>query len=116
MLDNEWDSTRFNNIPEGYAGRWIALINGQIVAQGGTPNQVLQAARSNRFKEITEVKYVPTKEPLTFDPLLNEIADILPLKLKVYLVGGAVRDALLQLPTKDLDFALPRHALRSARI
>jgi len=31
-----------------YTGRWVAKVRGRIVAQGGTPQQALQAAQKSR--------------------------------------------------------------------
>lgn len=39
----------------------------------------------------------------------------LDLDVPIYVVGGAVRDALLQRPIKDLDLATPGNAVRSGR-
>jgi len=98
-----------------YAGRWVATIRGRVVAQGGTPDQVLQAAKSSRPKEIPHVMFVPTATPLLFTPLLERIRSVLPPDAKVYLVGGAVRDAMLSRPLHDYDFVLPGDTLRIAR-
>ncbi len=98
-----------------YAGRWVALLRGSVVGQGGTPEQALHAARETRFKEKPQVIYVPTIEPLSFSPLLKQIAQSLPPDVPAYLVGGAVRDALLGRATRDLDFVLPGAVLRVAR-
>jgi len=97
-----------------YAGRWIARLRGRIVAQGGTPEQARRAAQS-RFKETPEIVFMPTIYPLTFPPLLDSVRAAIPDGLTVYLVGGAVRDALLGRPTHDLDFALERDAIKTAR-
>ena len=97
-----------------YAGRWIARVRGRIVAQGGTPEQARRAAQS-RFKETPEVVFMPPTSPLMFSPLLDSVRAALPDGLIVYLVGGAVRDALLGRPTHDLDFALERDAIKLAR-
>ncbi len=51
---------------------------------------------------------------LKFSPLLDRVRAVLPGDTAVYLVGGAVRDALLERPTHDLDFALPGNALKIA--
>lgn len=53
--------------------------------------------------------------PLPFTPLLARIQPALPPDTPIYLVGGAVRDALLGEVTHDLDFALPGDALAVAR-
>lgn len=98
-----------------YAGRWIALLRGRVVGQGGTPQQALHAAKALRFKETPEIRYVPTSIPLTFSPLLAQIRDALPDDLPVYLVGGAVRDALLNRTTHDLDFVFPGDGNQLAR-
>jgi poly(A) polymerase len=98
-----------------YAGRWIARLWGRVVGQGGTPQQAEGAAKSARHKEKPQVTYVPTKSPLKFSPILDRVRDCLPEKAVVYLVGGAVRDALLDIQAHDLDFALPRNAIKTAR-
>ncbi len=56
-----------------------------------------------------------TSAPYAFAPLLEQIRQRLSPDLAVYLVGGAVRDALRGLPVHDLDFVLERNALSAAR-
>jgi tRNA nucleotidyltransferase/poly(A) polymerase len=99
---------------KSYAGRWVARLRGRVVAQGGTPEQARRAAQS-RFKETPEVVFMPTPYPLVFPPVLDSVRAALPGGLTVYLVGGAVRDALLGRPIHDLDFALERNAIKTAR-
>jgi poly(A) polymerase len=48
-------------------------------------------------------------------PLLNRIINLIPSDEPVYLVGGAIRDALLNLPNFDLDFVIPGNAMNLAR-
>ncbi len=98
-----------------YAGRWVARLRGRVVGQGGTPQQALRAAKTNRPKEQPEITYVPTSQPLTFSKLLDKIRLVLPEDVPVFLVGGAVRDALLQRPTHDLDFAVDGDGIQVAR-
>ncbi len=98
-----------------YAGRWIARVGDTIVGQGGLPQQALQAAKQSRYKEKPTVSYVPTEQPLQFSPLLARVRAALPKGETLYLVGGAVRDALLSKPSHDLDFSCPGNALRLAR-
>jgi poly(A) polymerase len=50
--------------------------------------------------------------PLSLAPLLERIRPVLAGELPVYLVGGAVRDALLGRISPDLDFVVPRDAVR----
>ncbi|UCE01039.1 MAG: HDIG domain-containing protein [Chloroflexota bacterium] len=98
-----------------YAGRWIAYINGKIVGHGGTPQQAVHAAKASRFKETPQVSFVPTSIPITVHPIVNKISSQLPKELPIYLVGGAVRDALLNLQVVDLDFLLQKDAIQTAR-
>ncbi len=98
-----------------YAGRWVAVIGNQVIGQGGTPSQALQAALSARFKETPEVFYVPTTSPIQFAPPFDQVCAALPKDPPVFLVGGAVRDHFLGRYTRDMDFVLPRDALSVAR-
>lgn len=98
-----------------YAGRWIARLGDRIVGQGGTPAQALAAAKTTRFKEIPQVSYVPTIEPLALSSKLEQIRSALPPELSVYLVGGAVRDAMMDRETHDLDFVLAGNSLGVGR-
>jgi tRNA nucleotidyltransferase/poly(A) polymerase len=97
-----------------YAGRWVALVRGKIVAQGETREQVFQSARHSRSKEEAEIRFMPLM-PVS-SPLLDSVRALIPLDEPVYLVGGAVRDAVLGLGkhTHDLDFACS-HGLKLAK-
>jgi putative nucleotidyltransferase with HDIG domain len=97
-----------------YAGRWVARLRGRVIAQGGTPDQARRAAQS-RYKETPEIIFMPTNLSLTFPPILDSVRAALPDGLTVYLVGGAVRDALLGRRIHDLDFVLERDAIKTAR-
>jgi len=97
-----------------YAGRWVARLRGRVIAQGGTPGQARRAAQS-RYKEKPEIVFMPTNFPLPFPPILDSICAALPGGLTVYLVGGAIRDALLGRRIRDLDFVLEREAIKTAR-
>lgn len=103
-----------NNLA-AYAGRWIAKLWGRVVGHGGTPSQALQAAKSTRHKESPQISYVPTKNSLIFPAILDEIRAAIPNNSQVYLVGGAVRDAVLDITAHDLDFTLPKNSLKIAR-
>jgi len=98
-----------------YAGRWIARLGGRIIGQGGTPDQALWAAKGSRFKETPQIEYIPTMQPLRLSDRLEQVRAIVPSDLEIYLVGGAVRDALLDRPTHDLDFVLSGDALKVGR-
>lgn len=96
-----------------YAGRWVALVRGKVIAQGATRQKALLAARQTRRKDRLEIKYMP--EMPVKSPLINRVRALLPAGLPVYLVGGAVRDAVLGRETHDLDFTTPPGALQLAR-
>jgi len=116
-VDQENDSLEENKHKSNhpYAGRWVAYIGDQLVGQGGTPQQALEAARSTRFKESPTIYYVPLPKSLVFSPLFEKIRQIIPAEQTVYLVGGAVRDAILGIASHDLDFVLSGDALRLGR-
>src|SRR5215213_3413680 len=101
-----------NTDPSPYAGRWVARVRGRIVAQGGTPEQALHAAQLSRHKEKPEIIYMPV--PFSSSPLIDKVRGILSAE-EVYLVGGAVRDMLLNRPSPDLDFAVPAKGVSLAR-
>jgi tRNA nucleotidyltransferase/poly(A) polymerase len=95
-----------------YAGRWVARVRGKIIAQGGTPEQALHAAQISRHKERPEIIYMPV--PFSYSPLIDKVREVLP-NQEMYLVGGAVRDILLNRLSRDLDFALPSNGISLAR-
>jgi tRNA nucleotidyltransferase/poly(A) polymerase len=101
---------------KAYAGRWVARLRGRIISQGGTPEQARRAAQS-RFKETPEVVFMPTSMPLNFPPLVDSVRNAFRFEqdMTLYLVGGAVRDILLQRQIRDLDFSLPREAIKTSR-
>ncbi len=98
-----------------YAGRWIARIGDRIVGQGGTPQQALAAAQSARFKEVPQVSYIPVNYPDAFSRQIAPVVDALPSDKPVYLVGGAVRNAMMGLASHDLDFCLEGDVFQIAR-
>lgn len=95
-----------------YAGRWVARLRGRIIAQGGTPEQALHAAQISRHKERPEIIYMPV--PFSYSPLIDKVRNVLS-DQEMYLVGGAVRDILLNRLSRDLDFALPSNGISLAR-
>ena len=97
---------------DSYAGRWVAKVGVKIIAQGGTPEQALHTTQMSRYKEKPEIIYMPI--PFTFSPLLHSIRNAFP-EAELYLVGGAVRDMLLDRVSHDLDFAIPKDAIQIAR-
>ncbi len=96
-----------------YAGRWVARLRGKIIAQGKTPEEARRAAQTHRHKESPEIIFMPA--PFSFSPLLDSVHEALPADQEIYLVGGAVRDALLGRESHDLDFAVPANGIKLAR-
>ncbi|MFM8370396.1 MAG: HD domain-containing protein [Chloroflexota bacterium] len=101
------------NSTSPYAGRWVALVGGRVVAQGGTPEQALYASQSSRYKERPEIRFMSAHFHLP--PLLEKIINVLPANTEVYLVGGAVRDLLTNRLSPDFDFAVPSNGISLAR-
>ncbi|MCA9934389.1 MAG: CCA tRNA nucleotidyltransferase [Ardenticatenaceae bacterium] len=100
-----------------YAGRWVALVGEHVAGVGYTPEEAVLLARRNRPKERLAVRFVepPGGEPLSLPPLMDELRPFLQThEDPVYLVGGAVRDAVLGRSGKDLDFVVPRQAIKLA--
>lgn len=95
-----------------YAGRWVARLRGRIIAQGGTPEEALRAAQASRHKEKLEVIYMHV--PISESPLIDKVHKALAAQ-EIYLVGGAVRDMLLNRVSHDLDFAVPANGISLAR-
>jgi tRNA nucleotidyltransferase/poly(A) polymerase len=96
-----------------YAGRWVARLRGKIIAQGSTPEEARRAAQTHRHKESPEIVFMPA--PFSFSPLMASVQEALPPGQEIYLVGGAVRDALLGRESHDLDFAVPVGGIKLAR-
>jgi poly(A) polymerase len=100
--------------PSPYEGRWVARLQGRIIAHGGTPEQALRAAQNSGYKEKPEIAYMPPASLYPFSLLTEKVRAALPDE-EIYLVGGALRDALLGRSSHDFDFALPRNAIHAAR-
>lgn len=96
-----------------YAGRWVARLRGKVIAQGSTPEEARRAAQTHRHKESFEIVFMPSL--YSFSPLLAAVHEALPDVQEIYLVGGAVRDAILGRASHDLDFAVPADGIKLAR-
>ncbi len=97
-----------------YAGRWVALVGDLVAGVGHTPEEAKRLAQHNRPKERPFLRFIeaPDGEPLHLSPLLAELRPFfLKLESPVYLVGGAVRDAVRGKTTHDLDFVVPKNAI-----
>lgn len=97
-----------------YSGRWVARVQGTIIGHGGTPRLALLAAQTNRHKERPNISFIPPESPLRLSPLIGRVGAVLS-DQELYLVGGALRDALLGRISHDFDFALRGNAIGLAR-
>ncbi|MBK7894031.1 MAG: HDIG domain-containing protein [Anaerolineaceae bacterium] len=100
-----------------YAGRWVALYGTQVSGVGESPEAALHMARHSRPKERFTLQFVddPSGQPLALSPLLARLRPLFQTQSQpVYLVGGAVRDALLGRISHDLDFVVPANAIKLA--
>jgi putative nucleotidyltransferase with HDIG domain len=100
-----------------YAGRWVALVGDVVAGVGHTPEEAKRLAQHNRPKERPFLHFVeaPGGEPLQLSPLLDTLRPFFhELDQPVYLVGGAVRDAVRGVPNHDLDFVVPHNAIQLA--
>src|SRR5450759_1777012 len=52
---------------------------------------------------------------LVFPPIFKTLCNLLSAEKQVYLVGGAVRDAVIGHTNHDLDFVMPANIRRIAR-
>lgn len=98
-----------------YAGRWLARIGLAVLAQGSSPASARSAALQNRHKEKPIISYIPLEIILPYPDLFYQIQSALADREDIYLVGGAVRDALQQKTIHDLDFVCLRDAQSAAR-
>lgn len=60
--DDLWIVKNFEHLVEGYAGRYIAVVNEQVVAVGESPKEVDEAARRTYPERIPSVLLVPKEE------------------------------------------------------
>lgn len=97
-----------------YAGRWVALANEQVAGVGHSADEALHMGRRSQPKARLVLQFVDAVEGerLLLPELLGELRPYLMQSGQpIYLVGGAVRDALLGRLTNDLDFVLPHDAI-----
>ena len=114
-MENSGEKMDMGDDLSPYAGRWLAIIGGKIISQAGTPHQALNAAKNSRGKETPTIIYIPTNKPLRYIPNVESIFPSLPDDIPLFLVGGAVRDAILNNETRDLDFIVPEDGLEIGR-
>jgi len=106
------------SVPENlrpFLGRWVALLQERVVGVGLTAAEARLAAQLSRPKEKPKVIFVSEPTSIQLPPLVADIRASLPPQSKVWLVGGAPRDILLNRRLHDLDFVTAEDALALAR-
>ncbi len=97
-----------------YRGRWVAISGDDVIAIGETAETVYDKALASDPAENFFLVFAedPAADALPFAALLDQALPILAARNSpVYLVGGAVRDALLGRVSHDFDFVVPRNAV-----
>ncbi|MFN2134673.1 MAG: HD domain-containing protein [Candidatus Promineifilaceae bacterium] len=98
-----------------YLGQWVATRGSELLAAGASAVRVYRAALAIDPSENFFLHFIEdeTSESLPLAPLVETTRPFLEREgLPAYLVGGAVRDAFLERESHDLDFVVPRDALR----
>jgi poly(A) polymerase len=104
-----------NDSLSAYAGRWVAFVGDDIAGVGHTAESAQQMAQRNRPKERSRPYFVEPESGirLALPDLLVELRPFLSQHPHaVYLVGGAVRDAVRGKASHDLDFVVAANAVR----
>lgn len=60
--DQKWIHEHFEDLVEKYAGKYVAVANGELVAVGETAREVETKAREKYSKIIPSVLLVPREE------------------------------------------------------
>ncbi|MFN2172495.1 MAG: CCA tRNA nucleotidyltransferase [Candidatus Promineifilaceae bacterium] len=100
-----------------YQGRWVAISDAEVIAVDDTADGAYYSALDRDPGESFYLNFVEGEvgKKLPFTSLLEEVRPFFERRgMPVYLVGGAVRDALLERTSKDLDFIVPRDAVSLA--
>lgn len=98
-----------------YPGQWVVELHGRVIAHAATAEAALRGLDTTQRNSDFRLRYVddPFGQPLALAP---ELADLRPLlgdlQQPVYLVGGAVRDAVLGRASHDLDLLVPQDAVQ----
>jgi tRNA nucleotidyltransferase/poly(A) polymerase len=103
--------------PPTSGGDWHALSGAGPLGRGPTADDARTTARLSRSKEVTQVTYFPddVADGLELPAVFSRVCAALPDPARTFLVGGAVRDALLYRPLHDFDFAVMGDGLAAAK-
>ena len=110
-----------------YAGRWIAIVRGQVAGVGLSPEEARRLAKHNRPREEPVIVFVSGEGGPRFSEwqmnklipkgsISERVCAFLRVRsIEAYLVGGCVRDWLLGRSSHDIDFAVAGDAVKLAR-
>jgi len=60
-----WISKHFEEL-EGYSGKWVAIVEDQIVATGDSVKEVMEIVKQKGIKELPLVTLIPSKDEETY--------------------------------------------------
>lgn len=60
--DDEWITEHFEELVDKYEGKWIAIVNGKIVATGKSAVEVEEVAMKDNPEKLPSVILIPQKE------------------------------------------------------
>jgi tRNA nucleotidyltransferase/poly(A) polymerase len=98
-----------------YAGRWVALLRGEVIGVGASADEVRTSARLSQAKANPQIVFVPEPFDYELPEIVTRVRALVPEAAQVWLVGGAVRDLLLNRRVHDVDFAVDGDGLAVAR-
>ena len=101
-------------------GQWLALNGEDTAGVGHTADAARVEARVSRARERPQLAYMPIPNQIKA-ALPSELDDVLAaipedMHDRIWLVGGAVRDAILRRPIHDLDFVVDGDSIGIARL
>ena len=106
--------------PVRHHTEWITLIGDNIVGSGRTAHDAREAALTARPNERSQLLFMPPAKVVnvTLPENYARVCAALPPAARehTWLVGGAVRAALMRRPVEDLDFVVAGNALAVARV
>jgi tRNA nucleotidyltransferase/poly(A) polymerase len=117
-----WDRNSLLDL-QAHAGRWVIVAGDRVIGSGRTPLEARRASGRAPSPDKAGVAFFVANDrlhlqsALPLSPVLDCVREALTghPDVEVYLVGGAVRDALLGRTSKDLDFAVHGPAVDLAR-
>lgn len=67
--DNRWIARNFSKLVDGYGGRYVAVVNGKVVAAGPRPERVEARAQKLTGAKTPSVVMVPSRNAFGQSPL-----------------------------------------------